>query len=58
MLAEIPRDHFNYVELTTDIGNVASQHVIEANGGVRIETFFKAVADGGAESYRYRIYLE
>jgi predicted acetyltransferase len=58
LLAEIPRDDFKYVELTTDVSNVASQHVIEANGGVRVETFFKAAGYGGAESYRYRIYLE
>ena len=58
LLAEIPRDDFKYVELTTDVSNVASQHVIEANGGVRVETFFKAAEYGGAESYRYRIYFE
>jgi predicted acetyltransferase len=58
LLAEIPRDDFKYVELTTDVRNVASQHVIEANGGVRVETFFKPAAYGGAESYRYRIYFE
>ena len=58
VLAEIPRDQFKYVELTTDVSNVGSQRVIEANGGVRVETFFKPAAYGGAESYRYRIYLE
>ncbi len=58
LLAEIPRDDFKYVELTTDVSNVGSQRVIEANGGVQVETFFKAPEYGGAESYRYRIYLE
>ncbi|MFL5484594.1 MAG: GNAT family N-acetyltransferase [Gemmatimonadaceae bacterium] len=57
LLAEIPREDFEYVELTTDVTNVASQRVIEANGGTRVETFFKHEAYGGAESFRYRIYF-
>jgi predicted acetyltransferase len=57
LLAEIPRDDFEYVELTTDVTNVGSQRVIEANGGIRVETFFKPASLGGAESYRYRIYF-
>jgi predicted acetyltransferase len=46
-----------YVELTTDISNTASRRVIEANGGVIVERFFKHEAYGGAESFRYRISL-
>jgi predicted acetyltransferase len=43
------------VELTADIGNVASQRVIEASGGVLLETFKKPAAYGGSEGLRYRI---
>ena len=57
LLDEIPRDDFEYVELTTDTSNIASQRVIEANGGVRVETFSKPAYHGGAESFRYRIYF-
>ena len=46
-----------YIELTTDADNVASQHVIEANGGRLVERFHKAEAYGGAESFRFRINL-
>jgi predicted acetyltransferase len=57
LIDEIPREDFSYVELTTDVTNVASQRVIEANGGVRVETFFKPDSLGGAESFLYRIHL-
>ena len=46
-----------YVELTTDPSNVASQRVIEANGGELVERFFKPAAYGGPEALRYRIYF-
>jgi len=46
-----------YVDLTTDADNIASQRVIEANGGKVIERFFKSAAYGGAESLRFRILL-
>jgi predicted acetyltransferase len=46
-----------YVLLTTDPGNVASQRVIEANGGRLVERFAKLAAYGGGESLRYRIDL-
>jgi predicted acetyltransferase len=46
-----------YVELTTQADNVASQRVIEANGGEVIERFHKSHAHGGAESLRFRILL-
>jgi predicted acetyltransferase len=46
-----------YVELTTDASNVASQRVIEANGGRLVERFNKPAAYGGAESLRFRIAL-
>jgi len=46
-----------YIELTTNADNIASRRVIEANGGVLIERFFKPVVYGGAESFRFRISL-
>jgi len=46
-----------YIELTTDADNLASQRVIETNGGTLIERFHKPVLYGGAESLRYRIVI-
>ncbi len=45
------------VELTTDPENTASRHVIEANGGILIETFEKAPPYGGGPSLLYAIPL-
>ena len=44
-----------YVELTTQVDNIPSQRVIEANGGEVVERFHKSHMHGGAESSRYRI---
>jgi predicted acetyltransferase len=46
-----------HVELTTDVGNLGSRRVIEANGGVLVERFQKPGFYGRAESLRYRIRL-
>jgi predicted acetyltransferase len=46
-----------HVEITTIVDNVASQRVIERNGGVRIEEFVALAALGGQRHYRYRIDL-
>jgi predicted acetyltransferase len=46
-----------YIELTTDADNQASRRVIEANGGVLVERFYKPKVYGGAESLRFRITL-
>ena len=46
-----------FVEVTTDPSNVASQRVIEANGGVLFERFIKPPAFGGVPGLRYRIAL-
>ena len=47
-----------FVEIVTQAENVASQRVIEANGGELIERFNAPAADyGGADSLRYRIVL-
>jgi predicted acetyltransferase len=58
LLPEARQEGLAYVELTTDVTNVASQRVIEANGGQLVERFYKPAAYGGAESLRFRIYLE
>jgi RimJ/RimL family protein N-acetyltransferase len=46
-----------YVELTTDVDNLASQRVITHNGGVRLEQFNKSAAFGGTAALRFRIAL-
>ena len=47
-----------YVEITTDPDNLASQRVIEANGGVLVERFDKGAAYGHGEGLRYTIALD
>lgn len=44
-----------YVEITTDPDNVASQRVIEANGGELVECFDKPPQFGSKPGLRYRI---
>jgi predicted acetyltransferase len=44
-----------YVEITTDPENIASQRVIEANGGQLVERFIKPAQHGGSPGLRYRI---
>ena len=46
-----------FVEITTDIDNVASQRVILANGGILAEEFIKPAAFGSKPGFRYRINL-
>ena len=46
-----------FVDLTTDLGNVASQRVILNNGGRLIEEFQKPAAHGGVRALRFRIQL-
>ena len=57
LLPDARQEGLTYVELTTDLDNIGSQRVIEANGGAVIEKFTKVAAYGGAESLRYRIEL-
>jgi predicted acetyltransferase len=47
----------SFVEVTTDPDNVASQRVIEANGGVLYEHFIKPPQFGSVPGLRYRIAL-
>ena len=46
-----------YVEITTDPQNIASQQVIEANGGVLYEQFVKPAQFGSTPGLRYRVPL-
>jgi predicted acetyltransferase len=57
LLPLVREEALAYVDLTTDVGNIASQRVIEANGGQLVERFFKSAAHGGTESLRFRIVL-
>lgn len=57
LLAEAATEGLPYVLLTSDPDNVASQRVIERNGGVLVERYVKPAAFGGAEGLRYRIVL-
>jgi predicted acetyltransferase len=57
LLPEARDEGLAFVELTTEADNIASQRVIEANGGEVIERFQKSAEYGGAESLRFRILL-
>ncbi len=57
LLDEVRAEGLSYVTLTTDEDNLASQRVIEANGGVVVERFNKPAHWGGKPSLRYRIAL-
>ena len=58
MLREATREGLPYVEIVTDADNSASRRVVEANGGELIAHFRKPENYGGAESVRYRIFLD
>ena len=55
LLLQAANEGLAYVELVTDADNVASQKVVEANGGKLIERFNKPPEYGGVASLRYRI---
>jgi predicted acetyltransferase/GNAT superfamily N-acetyltransferase len=54
MLAKAAEEGLRRVQITTDAGNVASQRVIEANGGVLVERFTRPEY-GPEERLRYRV---
>jgi predicted acetyltransferase len=58
LLPDVRKHGLPYVELTTNVTNIASQRVIESNGGRLVERFNKPAVHGGAESLRFRIDLE
>ena len=55
MLPEARAVGLEFVELTTDPDNVASQRVIVACGGELLETFIKPKHYGGQPGLRYRV---
>ena len=46
-----------FVDITADLDNVASQRVIEANGGVLVEVVTKLASSGGGQAKQYRVDL-
>jgi predicted acetyltransferase len=57
ILSDARAEGLRYVEMTTRPDNVASQKVIEANGGVFVEEFETPPALGGHRESRYRVEL-
>jgi predicted acetyltransferase len=57
MLPMAKHEGLPFVEITTDIDNLASQRVIVANGGVLTENFIKPPAFGSKPGFRYLISL-
>ncbi len=55
MLAEAKAEGLRWVEITTSTDNIASQKVIERNGGVLVEEFVTPPALGGQRELRYRV---
>jgi predicted acetyltransferase len=59
ILTEARAEGLAFVEITTDLDNIASRRVIEANGALLFERFFKPPQYGDAvEALRYRIQLD
>ena len=57
LLPQTMSENLAFVELVADADNIASQRVIEANGGKLIERFRKSAEHGGKESLRFHIAL-
>jgi predicted acetyltransferase len=57
ILGDAAAEGLAYVEITTDLENIASQRVIEANGGVLVERFHKHDVLEVPDGLRYRIGL-
>jgi predicted acetyltransferase len=58
MLLEAKAVRLPYIEITTDPENIASQRVVEANGGKLVGRFVKPPQFGSKPGLRYRIALE
>lgn len=58
VLREAKAEGLRYVEITTAPDNVASQRVIQTNGGVFVEEFLTPPALGGRRELRYRVDLQ
>lgn len=55
MLREARREGLDHVIISTDPDNIASQRVIEANGGVDREVFIRPAEYGHSPGVRYRV---
>lgn len=58
VLQEAKVEGLRFVEITTDPDNVASRKVVEANGGVLVETFVTPPFLGAVPKLRYRVQLD
>ena len=58
MLAHARAEGLEHVLITTNTDNLASQRVVQANGGVLVEQFVKTPHHGGTPGFRYRIDLQ
>jgi predicted acetyltransferase len=58
MLAEARTLGLEYVEMTTDPDNIASQRVMLACGAALVERFQKPAQYGGIDGLRYRVLLQ
>lgn len=58
LLPDARAEGLRFVEIATAVDNIASQRVIEANGGVLVEEFVTLPSLGGQRERRYRVYLE
>ena len=58
LLPEVKPIGLKYVELTSDVTNIASRRIIEANGGAVVARFSKPADYGGEESLRFRISIQ
>ncbi len=57
LLPDARKEGLPFVELTTDLNNLASQRVIVGNGGQLVEQFQKPAQYGHASGLRFRIEL-
>lgn len=57
LLEEIAGEGLRWIEVTTDPDNIASQRVIEANGGRLVERFVYPATYGRGTGLRYRVDL-
>ncbi|MEP7207421.1 MAG: GNAT family N-acetyltransferase [Casimicrobiaceae bacterium] len=55
LLVDARAEGLTLLTITTDPGNIASQRVIETNGGELMERFVKSAQFGGGAGLRYRI---
>jgi predicted acetyltransferase len=57
LLPEARSEGLAFVELVADADNIASQRVIEMNGGILVERFYQSAGRDDPESLRFRILL-